>query len=97
MYFSLALSHNRIPGTNVKPQSWMGDGKMDTPEKLAEQVIKALLNREISPQTRAALSKHLTEPPVMNANSSSVNPAFVNPALPRIVALVLGSPEFQRQ
>jgi uncharacterized protein (DUF1800 family) len=92
MNFALALSHNRIPGTKVAPQNWMGDVKADTTEKLTEQIIKALLKGEISAQTRATLNKYLNEPQPMKANN-----AQANPALPRLVALVLGSPEFQRQ
>lgn len=92
MNFALALSNNRIPGTKVVPQSLVGEAKADTAEKLADLLIRALLNGEISATTRATLSKYLNEPAMMNASN-----AAMNPALPRIMALVLGSPEFQRQ
>lgn len=92
MNFALALSGNRLRGTKVSPQSLVSEVKPEQPEAMAEQIIKALLNGEMSAPTRATLMKAITEPQMMKV----ANPAN-NPMLPRIIALVLGSPEFQRQ
>ncbi len=92
MNFALALSNNRIRGTKVNVQNLVADAKLATPEAVAEQVINALLNGEMSAQTRATLTKAISEPQMMKAT----NPAN-NLMVPKIIALVLGSPEFQRQ
>jgi uncharacterized protein (DUF1800 family) len=84
MNFALALAGNRIPGARVNIQAINGMTATQ-PEKVVDQVIKMLLNGDVSPQTRATLGRQLAD---------SQNP---NTDLARIVGLVLGSPEFQRQ
>ncbi|MBS1810248.1 MAG: DUF1800 domain-containing protein [Acidobacteria bacterium] len=92
MNFALSLSNNRIRGTKVNVVALLADSKSDTPELIADQMIKTLLNGEMSSQTRATLATAISEPHLMNVTNLANNPL-----LPRIVALVLGSPEFQRQ
>ena len=48
MNFALALSGNRIRGTKVNVQSLVAEAKLDAPDAVTEQVIKALLNGEMS-------------------------------------------------
>lgn len=90
MNFALALSSNRIPGTRVNLDALTGGLSATQPEQAVDQVIKLLLQGEVSPQTRATLSKQLSDPQML---------AMKNPqaGVARIVGLVLGSPEFQRQ
>lgn len=90
MNFALALSSNRIPGTRVNIDTLASSLSATQPEQAVDQVIKLLLNGEVSPQTRITLSKQLGDPQMMAMNKT-------NAGVARIVGLVLGSPEFQRQ
>ncbi|MFN7930278.1 MAG: DUF1800 family protein [Blastocatellia bacterium] len=91
MNFALMLSGNRLRGTKINLPSLLPDPKAQ-PDALTEQAIKSLLNGEMSAQTRATLTKAIAEPQMMKAGNGPNNPI-----VPRVIALVLGSPEFQRQ
>ena len=96
MNFALALSTNRIPGTRVNVQMLAGGSNSARPEEITDQVIRLLLNGEVSPQTRATLTKQLRG---QSGNSEMIatNNQNTNADAARIIGLVLGSPEFQRQ
>ncbi len=96
MNFALALSGNRIPGTRVNVQSLASGSNSARPEEITDQVIRLLLNGDVSSQTRATLSRQLTNQssnPQMVAMSSQ----SANTDAARVIGFVLGSPEFQRQ
>ncbi|MFN0084259.1 MAG: DUF1800 domain-containing protein [Blastocatellia bacterium] len=86
MNFALALAANRIPGTRVTlapPETAAG-----TPQ-LVDHYLRLLLRGEVSPQTRATIDKSLNEARIA---------ALDRPAAgAKVVGLILGSPEFQRQ
>jgi len=92
MNFALALSGNRIPGTRANFDSLVSAQNTAGPGQITDQVIRLLLNGEMSPQTRATLSKQLNDPQMVAAGGQNANTDVA-----RIVGLVLGSPEFQRQ
>lgn len=92
MNFALALSTNRIRGTRANAQVVMGGLKSTQPEQITDYVIELLLHGEVSPQTRATLSKQLGD-----QSMTAVNNRNTTSDVARIVGLVLGSPEFQRQ
>jgi uncharacterized protein (DUF1800 family) len=117
--FSLALVSNRIPGTRVDLSKFVGD-EADSSRAVDQQAvvsrfIDAVLQGDISPQSRAVLLKQLTDQssaPIAStpdgmARARSVAAArreqpsagatVGNPEVARIAALVIGSPEFQRQ
>ena len=96
MNFALALSTNRIPGTRVNVQMLAGGSNSARSEEITDQVIRLLLNGEVSPQTRATLTKQLRG---QSGNSEMIatNNQNTNADAARIIGLVLGSPEFQRQ
>jgi uncharacterized protein (DUF1800 family) len=75
MNFGLALAQNRIPGVKVDA-SRLGNDPV--------RVAKAVLFRDVTPQTRAAMDKAL------DGNKKPVTPAL-------LTGLVLGSPDFQRR
>ncbi|MEP7342396.1 MAG: DUF1800 domain-containing protein [Acidobacteriota bacterium] len=91
MNFALALAGNRIPGTRVNLNSLAsGAGELNQ-SQIVDRYAKLLLRGELSPQSRATIDKSLGEQTVaMNNGASNVDVA-------KVVGLILGSPEFQRQ
>jgi hypothetical protein len=55
-----------------------------------DSVAKILLRGEMSPQTRATIDQTLNEQSAAQSDTAQVDTA-------RLVGLILGSPEFQRQ
>jgi len=91
MNFALALAGNRIPGTRVNLNGLASEANALAAAQLVDRYAKLLLRGELSPQSRATIDKSLSEQTVaMNDKSSSTDVA-------KIVGLILGSPEFQRQ
>jgi uncharacterized protein (DUF1800 family) len=119
--FAIALSSNRIPGTRVDLKKFEAKGKT----QILDQVVAAVLDGEISANTKASLLKQLEQPlpevKISNvANDSDDTDAMAMNAgqgggrklgglqaklLPpsgsaevfKVVGLILGTPEFQRQ
>ena len=85
MNFALALSSNRIGGSRI---NFTPELKAAQPSEVADYFIKNILHGNISPQTRATLDKTLKDATIANNNGTDVA---------KIAALILGSPEFQRQ
>ena len=85
MNFALALSGNKIFGTNV---SFSPELKSAKPNEVADYFIKTILHGNISPQTRATLDKTLADAQISSNGKTDVA---------KIAGLILGSPEFQRQ
>jgi uncharacterized protein (DUF1800 family) len=92
MNFGLALVSSRIPGTSVDLAKLAPPGESKTPSSVAEHYIKLLLRGQVSPQTRATLDKSLSSPEIARADTAGTQ---IDQA--KIVGLILGSPEFQRQ
>jgi uncharacterized protein (DUF1800 family) len=79
--FGVALSANRIPGTTVDLTAFV-DGN-NTAEHVVDRAVQLLLGGEVSPQTRKIL--------IDQVRSSG------EPPVTKAVAMVLGSPEFQKR
>ncbi len=92
MNFALALSANRINGTRVDLSKLTLSSPNASRTQLVDHFAKLLLHTELSPQTRATIDKTLGETTLAmnNANETNADAA-------KIVGLLLGSPEFQRQ
>jgi hypothetical protein len=93
MNFALALAGNRIPGTRVNLNSLIpeaGDSSQ-SPAQMVDRYVKLLLRGNLSPQSRATIDKSLSEE-TLAANDG---PKRADAA--KVVGLILGSPEFQRQ
>ena len=118
--FAVAFASNRIPGTKVDLKPFEGKDKT----QILDRSIAAILDGEISPNTRATLLKQLEQPliepkivavadelndgemPAMSANQGGGRnrqpPARLlapsgNAEVFKVVGLILGSPDFQRQ
>jgi uncharacterized protein (DUF1800 family) len=93
MNFALALSANRIPGTRAGLDQFVSGVNPTSPGLIIDRFAKLLLRGELSPQTRATIEKTLGEQSgaIGSANNST------NMDVAKVVGLILGSPEFQRQ
>lgn len=91
MNFGLALAAGRIPGTRVDLSKLAPPPSAVTPAAITDHYIKLLLRGQVSAQTRATLDKSLaTTDLAMGTTGGQVDRI-------KIVGLILGSPEFQRQ
>jgi len=91
MNFSLALAANKIPGTRSNLTSLVPDAANLQPSQLVDRYVKLLLRGELSPQSRATIDKSLNEQLLAKNDGSNATDAA------KVVGLILGSPEFQRQ
>ncbi len=90
MNFSLALTHNRLPGITVNLNAWQ-TAVAANPMSLAQ----TLLQQSPSPQTQTAIQSMLANPDLQQQLAASAKAG--TPRIPSLIAgLVLGSPEFQR-
>ena len=107
MNFALALTSNRIPGTRVnldhlapgvmplQPTAAAtmekGGGAPETAQ-IVDHYAKLLLHGELSSQTRTTIDKTLNEHLIVKSNGNATNLDVA-----KVIGLILGSPEFQRQ
>jgi len=94
MNFSLALTGNRLRGTQVNMETLLGDRAATDPHATLNRAVQALLGGQLSQQTRETLEKQLADPQILQASLDDPLKQ-VNAAM--IAGLVLGSPEFQRR
>jgi uncharacterized protein (DUF1800 family) len=104
MNFALALSGNRIPGTRVNLENLSAGPSMSQPSQVVDHFIRLLLRGQVSPQTRATIDKSLAErqsPPDGSRTRGPSNGGAASSGdamdVAKVVGLILGSPEFQRQ
>ncbi|MBC8101790.1 MAG: DUF1800 family protein, partial [Cytophagales bacterium] len=103
--FSLALTQGRISDLDLSGmrETLLAGGSDLPPTQYVTRLADTLLSGDVSPATRATLlkeAKALTENRSAVASAGQVTPAPVgtDPETARkLVALVLGSPEFQRR
>ncbi len=91
MNFALALAANRIPGTRVNLDK-ITQSVGEQPEQVAEHFVKLLLHGNVSPQTRAVLDQSLRDLQLAQTEAGEKRTEVA-----KIVGLILGSSEFQRQ
>jgi len=94
MNFSLALTGNRLRGTQVNMETLLGDRAATDPHATLNRAVQALLGGQLSQQTRETLEMQLADPQILQASLDDPVKQ-VNAAM--IAGLVLGSPEFQRR
>lgn len=82
MNFSLALAAGRIPGTRVDLKALDPKAEPKTAAQWVDHYLAVLLHGQVSPQTRSTLDRTLKEAQMDRA---------------KLVGMILGSPEFQRQ
>jgi uncharacterized protein (DUF1800 family) len=89
MNFALALTDNRIPGARVNFQNLLAGVDTTQQSRVVDHFVNLLLRGQISPQTRETIDKSLSDRRLATAGGQ------VDVA--KVVGLILGSPEFQRQ
>ncbi len=89
MNFALALSDDRIPGARVNLQNLSAGVDTTRQSQVVDHFVKLLLRGQVSPQTRETIDKSLSERRLATTGGQ------VDVA--KVVGLILGSPEFQRQ
>jgi uncharacterized protein (DUF1800 family) len=89
MNFALALSENRIPGARANLDNLLAGVNTTRQSQVVDHFVNLLLRGQISPQTRETIDKSLGEQRLAMAGGR------VDVA--KVVGLILGSPEFQRQ
>ncbi len=94
MNFSLALTGNRLRGTQVNMETLLGDRAAADPHATLNRAVQALFGGQLSQQTRETLELQLADPQILQATLDDPVKQ-VNAAM--IAGLVLGSPEFQRR
>jgi uncharacterized protein (DUF1800 family) len=92
MNFALALSSNNIQGTRIKLDNLVSNTNNMKPSQIVDQYVRILLRSEVSPETRATIDKTLKDQLALNTGqpTSGID-------VTKVVGLILGSPEFQRQ
>ena len=92
--FSLALTANRLRGTQVNIEPLLGDRAATDPRPTLDRAVQTLLGGQLSQQTRDTIEKQLADPQILQASLDDPVKK-VNAAM--IAGLVLGTPEFQRR
>jgi len=95
MNFALALTENRLPAVRVDVERTISGADRSQPSEVIDRLISALLHNEISPATRAVLTRELGSPEITRATLDDRTARDMD--VEKLMALVLGSPEFQRR
>ena len=85
--FAMALTGQRLSDVRFEPGKILNRIDLDQPDAVLNQCVSVLLQDKVSDSTRKVLEQ--TALPVAGA-SATVNPA-------KLIALIIGSPEFQRK
>jgi len=95
MNFALDLVHQRLPGVHVDVAPLLAGVDRRHPEAVLDQLLARVVPGRVSPETRATLEAQLADPRVRRLTPDDRVEADTD--VPTVLALVLGSPEFQRR
>ena len=85
--FAMALTQQQMTDVRFDPKNVLGNVDLDNPDAVLTQSVSTLLPDNITDATRAVLKKNALPDP---NESKTVNPS-------KLIALLIGSPEFQRK
>jgi uncharacterized protein (DUF1800 family) len=85
--FALALTQQQVADVRFNPQTILAGTDLDNPEAVLRQSVALLLQNDISASTRKVLEQTALPAP---GESKTVDPS-------KLIALIIGSPEFQRK
>jgi uncharacterized protein (DUF1800 family) len=86
--FAMALTEQKVADVRFNPQTVLAGTDLDNPEGVLNQSVAMLLQNDISASTRKVLEQ--TALPASGEQSKTVDPS-------KLIALIIGSPEFQRK
>ena len=95
MNFALDLVHQRLPGVRVDVAPLLAGVDRRRPDAVLDQLLARVVPGRVSPETRATLEAQLRDPRVTRLTPDDRVEADTD--VPTVLALVLGSPEFQRR
>jgi uncharacterized protein (DUF1800 family) len=96
--FGLALANNRIPGTRIDLRRLVEITSTSVQENAGvEPALKLVLGGDVSSGTRQTLMDQIRKPESSAADSVLDTKASRAEVIAKVVGLILGSPEFQRQ
>jgi uncharacterized protein (DUF1800 family) len=87
--FALALTEQKVSDVNFDPQTIFAGIDLDKPEAVLDRSIAVLLQGNVSDTTRKVLQQNVV-PADEASEAKTVNPS-------KLIALIIGSPEFQRK
>ena len=85
--FAMALTQQQLSDVRFNSQNILQGLDLDSPQAVMNQCVNVLLQNNITPTTRKVLEQTTLPAP---GDSQTVNPA-------KLIALIIGSPEFQRK
>jgi uncharacterized protein (DUF1800 family) len=85
--FAMALTQQQVNDIRFNPQTILAGTDLDKPEAVLSQSVSVLLQNNITPSTRKVLEHTALPAP---GDGQTVNPS-------KLIALIIGSPEFQRK
>jgi uncharacterized protein (DUF1800 family) len=93
--FALALAEGRLPGVSVDLDGLVRGADRRRPETVLEALLGSLLHGQAGAQTRTVLAAQLGLPQITRQTADDRGAADTD--VPKLAALVLGAPEFQRR
>jgi uncharacterized protein (DUF1800 family) len=95
MNFALGLAHNRFRGARVDLPRFLDGADRSRPAQVLDRLLQVVLHGEATPRTRAVLASELESAEITRTTAYDRTPKETD--VEKLVALVLGSPEFQRR
>jgi uncharacterized protein (DUF1800 family) len=95
MTFSLRLAHSRVPGVRTSLPPLHNGIERGGPDAAVDYLVGQLLGGEATPETRAILARQARAARPTAAAATARGPG--DEEVETLVALVLGSPDFQRR
>jgi uncharacterized protein (DUF1800 family) len=92
--FALELTQNRLGGVRVSLAPLTRGIDVRDPGAVLDRVLSGVLHGQVTAATRDTLRRQLDDPEIRRATADD---RVATPDVEKIVALVLGSPEFQRR
>ena len=86
--FALALTGGQVADARVDPRKLLGDANADRPDAVVAALAEKVLGAQPSPGTRRVL---------LEQAAPARDGAAAVPDIPKLLALMIGSPEFQRR
>jgi len=93
--FAQALAHQHLPGVVLDLDALAAGADRRVPTQVLERLLEQVVPSTVSVETRAVLTAQLGDPRVTRLTTDDRGPADTDVAT--LLALVLGSPDFQRR